>query len=200
MDPTNRSHPMAHMACSDSCMDSRIHMRHVTRSYVWHDEVVSVTYLIWMCAMTPSCCTCQFPLKMPGLRNPRTPERQIPRHKFKFLCTNCSHNLNFNLYRERTRNLRFMICWILVGESFFFGGIYHTCMFLIVLWKGATFDWFTSAQIQSQNLNLNLYREKTKNLSFSIYWILGMYLFQWNLSYVHVLGCPVKRARVVTDS
>jgi len=40
----------------------------------------------------------------------------------------------------------------------------------------------SSVQIQIElNLSLNLYREISRNLSFSIWWILEMLLFQWNL-------------------
>ena len=35
----------------------------------------------------------------------------------------------------------------------------------------------------NRKLNLNLYRQIPRNLRFSIWWISGMYHFQWNLSY-----------------
>jgi len=36
----------------------------------------------------------------------------------------------------------------------------------------------------NQNLNLNLYCEIPRNLSFLIWWLSGVQHFQWNLSYV----------------
>jgi len=35
----------------------------------------------------------------------------------------------------------------------------------------------------SQNRDLNMYREKPRNLDLSIWWISEMYCYQWNLSY-----------------
>jgi len=51
MDPTNRSHPMAHMACSDSCMTHAficvtwlVHMSDTTRSWAWHTSFECVPW------------------------------------------------------------------------------------------------------------------------------------------------------------
>ena len=47
----------------------------------------------------------------------------------------------------------------------------------------------------NQNLNLNLYLEIPRNLSFSIWWILGVWQFRWKLFYIFQIMSHINSVR-----
>jgi len=131
----------------------------------------------------------QIPLKMLHSHYPPDPETRISRYKFKF-----NQHLNLSLYREILRNLSFSIWWILGVMHFQWNlsyreGVAKTHM------TDSTENASPPLSTRSRNSNFSVQIQikptsqsefvlrDTANLSRSIWWILGVMHFQWNLSY-----------------